>query len=62
MKKIKIIQLISMPLGIEWEGRLLGLANDGNTYVCNADGKWILYIRNVEVEKAYKIKSCKIES
>ena len=39
-----IIQLLMAPNDATWQGVLLGLGNDGVTYVCGKSGRWEPYI------------------
>ena len=43
----KIVQLLMTPNDSTWQGRLLGLGSDGNTYEATNDG-WKPLIANVE--------------
>jgi len=50
-KSPKIIQLILTPNDQQWQGHLIGLADDGNIYAIVND-KWILYFEgNFETQK-----------
>lgn len=40
----QIIQLLMTPNDATWQGVLIGLGNDGVTYVCGTSGRWEKYI------------------
>jgi len=43
----KIIQLLLTENNERWQGRLLGLANNGATYYVNKSGEWELFIDKI---------------
>ena len=45
---IKIIQLLKLENDSTWQGRLLGLGNNGITYELNKNGKWQKFIPALE--------------
>lgn len=44
MKVAKIIQLLKTENDAKWQGRLLGLGDDGVTYECGPVGRWEEFI------------------
>ena len=42
-----IVQLLMTPNDSTWQGRLLGLGNNGVTYVCGYNGTWEPFIQNI---------------
>ena len=44
---MKIIQLVLTPNDAVYQGRILGLADNGDTYIDDNKGGWSLFIANV---------------
>lgn len=54
-KELKIIQIIVTPTDNYWQGALLGLANNGITYVFNhTSNEWEEHAPNIKLEKRNK--------
>ena len=51
MSDSKIIQILLTEENSKWQGRLLGLADDGFTYAVNNDGLWEKFIPPVGTKK-----------
>jgi len=49
----KIIQLILMPQDQRWQGRLLGLGDNGVTYELSDKGKWERFIDALDLKEAF---------
>lgn len=41
---MKIIQIVFSPNDSTWQGRLLGLGDDGVTYELGPEGHWLIFI------------------
>lgn len=48
MTDVKIIQLVATENDVTWQGRLLGLGDNGVTYVVNGRGRWEEFIPGVD--------------
>ena len=51
--KVKIIQIQAMPDNEHWQGNIIGLGDDGVTYVSEHDqngSRWVKYIENTIIE------------
>lgn len=51
---MKIIQLLKCENDYQWQGRLLGLGDDGITYEVNSAGCWVEFIPGADQSNAMR--------
>lgn len=57
----KIIQLLIAPNNSHWQGMLLGLANNGDTYRLDSEDGWVIWFdgisEKIETQAEYKLNN-----